>query len=127
MKNTEEEIVRSIYESLSALPASWDEAVFYAEYGEASFQMEFYLRKEQENYVKCFDIPEVSEEQLDMMFWNLNKVIKPLREELPTEQKWSNCTVQLHNDGRFKIDFDYMDLSDCAYEYHQAWKQRYLL
>lgn len=127
MKNTEEEIVRSIYESLSALPVSWEEAVFYAEYGEASFQMEFYLCSEQKNYVKCFDIPEVSEEQLDMMFWNLNKVIKPLREELPDDRKWSNCTVRLHNDGRFKIDFDYTDLRDCAYEYHQAWKKKYLL
>ena len=126
MQNFEEKIVSCIYKEISALLGQWKEAVFYAEYGVASFQMEFYLKNEQSKYVKCFDMPNISEEQLYMLFWNVNKVMKSVHKELPEKQLWSNCTVWLTEEGKFKIDYDYTDLHDCAYEYHKAWKQKYL-
>lgn len=126
MQNKEETIALSIYREIDTLGIPWSQLVFYGEYGEASFLMEFYVKQEDSGYTKCFDLPNVSEDDLDGLFLRVNKAIKPIRQELDGEHRWSNFTLQLSHDGTFKLNYDYSDLGETAYQYHKSWKEKYL-
>ena len=59
-----ENIFQSIFDELSKyLLPEWKKLIVYLEYGNASYSISFYIQRKKE-YIKCYDIPNVSEEEL---------------------------------------------------------------
>lgn len=119
-------IYQTIYDEICGfLPDSWDKLVVYLEYGEASYSMAFYV-KEQSKYIKCFDLPGITDDELMSAFSRIDKaVMKERRQE--KGELWTNMTMLLTPDGNMHTDFDYTDLSENAYQYSKDWKKKYLI
>ena len=114
---------QEIFEILNGfLPEAWERMVIYLEYGEDSYSMSFYIKKNNK-YVKCYDLPGVTEDELMKAFGKIDKnVYKKQKQE-----GWSNCTIIIDSSRKIHADFDYTDLSEGTYKYHKDWKKKYLV
>ena len=95
------------------LPEDWSKVVFYAEYAEGAFSIEYYVAG-------------VSRASLMKNFMAINKFIEPERAALKPEKRWGSMTLILHSNGKFKVDYDYSDMTENAYARKKAWKKKYL-
>lgn len=119
-----EKVYQEIFDDLSKyLLPGWEKMVVYLEYGEASYTFSFYL-KIKGKYVKCYDLPEVSDEELAESFKEIDKVVSKSRNR--GKDLWSNMTMIVDNAGSMHTDFDYTDLSEGTYNYKKEWKKKYL-
>ena len=120
-----EKIYQFIFDKIgSFLPEKWDRLVIYLEYGEASYSFSFYVRTNKQ-YVKCFDLPGISEEMIFKAFKEIDIAVSNERKKVNGDL-WSNMTMIVDGDGNMHTDYDYTDLSDCAYKYSKEWKKKYL-
>ena len=98
------------------LPEDWSKVVFYAEYAEGAFSIEYYVAGSgKDDFVKCFDQKGVSRASLMKIFMAINKFIEPERAALKPEKRWGSMTLILHSNGKFKVDYDYSDMTENAY------------
>lgn len=117
-------IYQRIFDEISQyLISGWKKLIAYFEYGHDSYSFEFFEYVDGK-YIKCFEIPEIDEDELLSSFEILNETIEPERNKL--KKKWSNMTFIVDSKGKMKTDFDYTDLSENSYEYKKAWKQKYM-
>lgn len=117
---------QGIYEQIAPyLPKGFSKIVIYLEYGKASYSFAFYAKVNGE-YIKCYDWPGFSESVSWKVFEQIDQLVGKEREK-STDQLWSNMTITIDNNGSFHSDYDYTDLSDCAYAYKKAWKSKYLV
>ena len=109
------------------LPEDWSKVVFYAEYAEGAVSIEYYVAGSgKDDFVKCFDQKGVSRASLMKNFMAINKFIEPERAALKPEKRWGSMTLILHSNGKFKVDYDYSDMTENAYARKKAWKKKYL-
>ena len=121
-----EKTYQSIFDKVSAfLPDGWERLVVYLEYGEDSYSFSFYVKQNGE-YVKCYDLPGVSEDKLMNAFQLIDKEVLKEREKTKSDL-WSNMTMIVDNNGNMHTDFDYTDLSEGSYKYSKNWKAKYLV
>lgn len=116
---------QKIYDELSKyLFAGWEKMVVYLEYGEASYSFSFY-EKIKGKFINGYDLPGVSEKELDASFRKIDKwILKERKKE--KGDIWTNMTMVVTGSGDMKCDFDYTDLSEGAYQYKKNWKKNYL-
>lgn len=107
------------------LPNGFEKVVGYLEYGKASYSFAFYAKVEGE-YVKCYDWPGFTEDISWKVFDKIDKLVSEERKN-SIDSSWTNMTIVVGKDGSFHSDYDYTDLSDCAYAYKKAWRQKYLV
>ena len=120
-------LIQNIYDELSeVLPREWNKVIFYAEYGDASFGIEYYYTVGNSAMTKCFDQPGMTRQVLMKCFMKIDKILKKYRAELSDKQRWTNMTMVFFDSGETKVDFDYTDLSECAYKYKEQWRENYL-
>lgn len=120
-----EKVYQAIFDVIVPfLPESWDKLVVYLEYGEDSYSFLFFYSNGKK-YIKCFDIPDVSEEALFASFKKIDQVVTPERNKIKGDP-WSNMTMIIDSNGNMHTDFDYTDLSAGTYQYKKAWKKKYL-
>ena len=112
-------------ELLDVVPANWKKVVLYAEYTTASYSFKYFVSSE-DKYIDCFDLKGIDETLLIQKFMKLDEIIRPSRAGLSGKNKWSVMTVVFQNDGNFKTEFDYTDISENSVEYFQKWKTKYL-
>ena len=112
-------------ELLDMVPTKWDEIVFYAEYTQVSYSFKYFVKSDSK-YIDCFDIQGVTEDKLLQKFMKLDEIIRPSRADLSAKNKLIVMTIVFQNDGNFKTDFDYADVSENSIEYFQKWKVKYL-
>lgn len=105
-------------------PAEWQRVVFYMEYGEASYSAAFYV-KEGGSYVNCFELPNVTEDELYTAFDEIDEFVSEERNN-SKEDNWTNMTMCVDCTGKMLTDFDYSDLTENSYEYEKRWKKKYL-
>lgn len=118
-------IYQSIFDEVSKyLPNDWDKVVIYLEFGEASYSTSFYV-KERGQYTKCYDLSDISDEDLYESFKKINKEVIKQRNEISGE-KWTNMTMIVERSGKMHVDFDYTDLNEYAYQYSKKWKKKYM-
>lgn len=109
------------------LPGDWESVVFYVEYPADAFSIEYFVKTQAKNgYIKCFDTPGISRSDLISNFIEIDEVISPVREALKPSKKWNSMTLVLESSGKFRVDYDYSDVSDSAYARKKEWKARYL-
>ena len=89
------------------LPSGWNKLVIYLEYGIESYSFSFYVLLGEE-YVKCYDLPDVLEENLLDSYRKVDSIISKIRNE--QFGKWTNMTMTVDNEGNMQTDFDYTDL-----------------
>ena len=109
------------------LPEDWNKVVFYGEYVEGAFSIEYYVADSEKGYfVKCFHQKGVSRASLVKNFMAINKLIEPERAALKPEKRWGSMTLVLYSNGKFKVDYDYSDATENAYARKKDWKKKYL-
>ena len=122
MDNT---VYQDIYEELDKyLFNGWDKLVVYLEYGKASYSFSFYVKVEGV-YIKCYDLPNVSEDDLENSFRKIDSIISEKRNK--EKDLWTNMTMTIDKNGMMKTFFDYTDLSVGTYRFKKEWKTRYLV
>lgn len=113
-------------EILKITSSNWKEIIFYGEFGEGSYEFEYYVNLGDNKFVKCFNLKDVSMMDILNLFKNINNIISEERKKISKDKLWTNCTLKFNKEGRFKMDFDYTDLSQNSYVYHEVWKYKYL-
>lgn len=117
---------QAIFNELSKyLEEDWERVVIYLEYGNASYSFEFYVKKDG-TYVKCFDLPEVSDKALNKSFKKIDKMVSKERKKIKDEELWTNMTITVSRDEKMHADIDYTNLEGGTYKYKKAWKKKYL-
>ena len=120
-----EKIYQMIFDELHIfLTPEWEKLIIYLEYGEGSYAYSFY-EKRKTGFVNGYDLPGVSEKAIDSSFKSIDRFILNERNKEKSEL-WTNMTMIVDNDGNMHTDFDYTNLTDCAYEYSKEWKSKYL-
>lgn len=119
-----EKIYQNIYDELDKyLVSGWDKLIVYLEYGKASYSFSFYV-KVNDKYVKCYDLPGVSDDDLAASFKKIDKIVE--KERKKDKEPWSNMTVVIEKTGQMHADMDYTDLSEGTYQFKKDWKKKYL-
>lgn len=88
------------------LPNDWKSVVFYAEYYEGAYMMKFYIKQENGKIIDCFDMG-IPLDTIGDFFEMIDGIIEPEWKKL--EDKWSNMTMVVNQNGEFKVDFGYED------------------
>jgi len=120
-----EMIYQAIFDELSKyLTVDWNKLIVYLEYGEASYSFAFYIHAG-DKYIKCYDIPGISEKELAKSFSNIDKLVSKERDK-EKDRLWTNMTMTVTKTGQMHTDFDYTDLSEGTYQFKKSWKKKYL-
>lgn len=118
---------QSLFDLISPyLPADWKTTVVYAEFGETSYSIEFYVACEPNTFIKCFDLPDIDEDELLDSFDDVATILLEQRAGQATGEPWSNMTMTIQSTGDMKTVYDYTSPDKLTFEHKQAWKERYL-
>lgn len=129
MENLYQKIANQVNEMI---PEDWEKILIYAEVSEGATEVFFYYYPEGKEPVYCFNISnifEIDEEKFDDMHDELMEYFEQLWEEFKNNKQelWSNLTFILDNEGKFKIDYNYDDLSQAiGYKQQIIWEYKYL-
>lgn len=116
---------QSVFDELNKyLISDWSKLIVYIEYGEESYSIEFY-EKNYSEYIKCYDLPGVSEKDLAKSFSIIDNLFSSERNKFSGDL-WTNMTIIVSRKGKMHIDFDYSDLSNGTYMFKKKWKEKYL-
>lgn len=113
-------------ELLNVVPEWWNDLILRCEIGEASYLIEYYVKKKGGRYTKCYDLEEIESVELFRSFKKIHQILKTERDIQDEKEKWTNCTLIIKKDGAFKMDFDYTNLIENAYIHEAIWKYKYL-
>ncbi len=118
---------QSIFNTLQdILPDAWHKVVFYAQYGESSYSMKYFVDSGDGKYTECFKLKGVSKRDIIKAFATIDSQIMPIRKELSIKDTWSVMTLVVDDEGNFKADYEYKKISDDSIGYYQRWKEKYL-
>ena len=118
---------QSIFNTLQeVLPDDWHKVVFYAQYGENSYSMKYFVDSGDGKYTECFKLKGVSKRDIIKAFATIDSQIMPIRKELRIKDTWSVMTLVIDDEGNFKADYEYEDISEDSIGYYQRWKEKYL-
>ena len=118
---------QSIFNTLQeVLPDVWHKVVFYAQYGENNYSMKYFVDLGNGKYIDCFKFKGISKRDIIKSFAVIDSKIMPIRKELSKKDTWSVMTLIVDNEGSFKADYEYDDISEDQIVYYQHWKEKYL-
>lgn len=118
---------QNIFNTLQGvLPDDWHKVVFYAQYGESSYSMKYFVDSGNGNYTECFKLKGINKRDIIKTFAAIDSQIMPIRKELSKKDTWSVMTFVVDDTGNFKADYEYNDISENSIEYYQNWKEKYL-
>ncbi len=126
MQKIEHELVQVIYDAIDSLNLQWDSLIVYAEVQQGSYLTEFYAKGAEGVYIKCFNLAGLQEDKLDDVLDAIGDQVMEVWQGLTAPDQWSNITLCIQKDGSFKLEYDYTNLDEQAYSYHQKWKEKYL-
>ncbi|HEX9060098.1 MAG TPA: immunity protein YezG family protein [Clostridia bacterium] len=135
MNTTEiEKLYHKIANSLNeTIPEEWDRILMYGEVLEGVSEAFFnYYPKGSNESVYSHDIPELfemSNEDYNELWLQLLNNLEELHNFFKEngQEVWTNLTFILDSTGKFKIDYDYTDLSNVDdVERHIIWDYKYL-
>jgi uncharacterized protein (TIGR01741 family) len=112
----------------------WSKVYIYSEVLKDVVKVYFYYFSKNDDSQPIYsqNMPElfgIDENEFDMSLLHLADCFRELWQEfINNEQEpWTNITFILESNGKFKIDYDYTDLSEASpREQHIIWKYKYL-
>ncbi len=120
-----ETVYQSIFDELSKyLVSGWTKLIVYLEYGNTTYSIAFYVQADGK-FTKCYDLPNVSQEELVKSFSYIDKLVSKERNYAKSDL-WTNMTMTVSNTGKMKTEFDYTDLSEGTFEFKKQWKEKHL-
>ena len=118
---------QSIFNTLQeVMPDNWHKVVFYAQYGENSYGMKYFVDTGDGTYTDCFKLESIARKDIIKAFAVIDSQIMPVRKELSPKDTWSVMTLVVDDEGHFKADYEYGDISEDPLGYYQRWKEKYL-
>jgi uncharacterized protein (TIGR01741 family) len=115
------------------IPEDWDRVYLYAQVSEGvqSFYFHYYPQGQNSTVYSpdIVDIFDIDEDSMDTLVLELCNCCKELLEEFKRNKQdlWTNFTLILESIGKFKIDYDYTDLSQIDdYERQIIWEYQNL-
>lgn len=128
------EIYGKIAETLNnTILEEWDKVVMYGEVLEDVSEAFFnYYPAGSKKSIFSHDIPRLfnmSDEEYNQLWLQLLDNLEELNNVFiqNRQEAWTNLTFILESDGKFKIDYDYTDLSDADdVKRHIIWDYKYL-
>ena len=118
---------QSIFNTLQEVqPDDWHKVVFYAQYGENSYSMKYFVDSVDGVYTECFKLKGISKKDIIKAFAVIDSQIMPVRKELSKKDKWYVMTLIIDDEGNFKADYEYEDISEGSIGYYQRWKEKYI-
>ena len=124
MKNVSDQSIFIILQEI--LPDNWHKVVFYAEYGESSYSMKYFVDFGDGQYIDCFRLKGITKQDIIKAFAVIDSQIMPIRKELSKKDTWTVMTLVVDENGNFKADYEYKDISEDLVGYYNGWKNRYL-
>ena len=116
---------QEIYNTISpTLPEKWKKIVILFSYLGESYIFKYYIQKINGEYIDCYQIPGVSEDDILSILSDLDDIVYPVRKKL--RDKWKTATMIIKSDGSFNCEFDYDTQSDDMIKYIEDWKKKYL-
>ena len=100
----------------------WHKVVFYAEYGESSYSMKYFVDFGDGQYIDCFRLKGITKQDIIKAFAVIDSQIMPIRKELSKKDTWTVMTLVVDENG----NFEYKDISEDLVGYYNGWKNRYL-
>ena len=123
----DEKIFQDVFDLIEGyLPEKWTQTVFFAGYTIGSYSMKFYSRTEDEDFIDCFKMNEISRATLIKVFRKINSVLSSQRDALPEEKKWTVFTLIVDSDLHMKALFEYEDHTEDRIEYEENWRTKFL-
>ena len=128
------EIYGKIAETLNdTIQEDWNKVLLYGRILEDVREAFFnYYPAGSDESIYSHDIPElfeIGEDEYRKMWYQLLDNLSELWQEFKNngQKQWTNLTFILESNGKFKIDFDYTDLSNANdSERHLIWDYKYL-
>ncbi|TYQ14650.1 UNVERIFIED_CONTAM: uncharacterized protein (TIGR01741 family) [Acetivibrio alkalicellulosi] len=124
------EIAKTLNETI---PEEWDRVLLYGEINEDIRTAFFnYYPVGGNESVYSHDIPNLFNISRSQYKESLRQILDILEEiwrefKINEEEVWTNITFILESTGKFKIDYDYTDLSDASpRKQHIIWDYKYL-
>ena len=119
---------QQLYEILDGvLPEAWIKVVFRAEYREGSYSMKYYVKDQTGNFIDCYNLQEITENDIINAYIEIDKLLYPERQKLDDDKQWSVLTFSIDSEGIFKTEFSYDDIDDKYFVYINEWKKKYLV
>ncbi len=133
-----QENIEAIYQKVAnklneMIPESWDKVYLYAEPNDGVSSVSFYYSPQGKNQFE-FSTEIVSKFAINKNdFYYYEYQLCELFEELQNEfrinnqEVWTNLTYIMDENGKYKVDYDYSDLSDTDdYERQIIWEYKYM-
>lgn len=118
---------------IDTIPEEWSEVFVYGEITEdVRTAFFYYYPTKSSSPIHSHNIPklfEIEKEDYKKLWRHLLDDLKELWYEFKNsgEESWTNLTLRFDNGGKFKIDYDYEDLSDADdHERRIIWKNKFL-
>lgn len=112
---------------IDLLPEKWSKVAFFVQYFEESYTMKFYADCGDGKYTDCYLLPDVNSKDIYSTFFAINRLIKPVYNNLAKKDRWSVMTMLFSCDGNFRTEYDYEDISENSIMYIMEWKKKYLI
>lgn len=111
---------------LEVMPDNWHKVIFLAEYAESSHSMKYFVDFGDGKFVECFKLGDIPKRNIIRSFALIDSLIMPVRQELTKKDTWSVMTLLVDDEGNFKVDYAYDDISDNPIAFYHKWKEKYL-
>ena len=122
-----DEIYQDLFELMEPeLPGNWTEAVLYAEYGESSYEIEFFVKDGEGGVMKCYDLPGAAVDEYYSLFEEMDSILSKDRSDPDKGQPWSTMTMTVKRTGDFKVDYTYDDVLEDPLAAKDSWRKQYL-
>lgn len=124
---TAESFPQTIFSAIEGLlPSGWDRVVIFAEYGEGSRCIEFYVKSKTGPFVKCYDLAGANQDEMYNAFDVVDSTIRSMRSAIPADKLWRVMTMDVDRSGNFNIDYDYLGVGEDLYGWKMEWRRRHL-
>jgi hypothetical protein len=130
--------IESIYQNLAnkfveIIPVEWTKILLFSEVEEDANSIHYVFYQREGNVLKTSDSLTdefgISRKERIMYSVELSRLVEKLNKAFLDEglEKWNLMTFILENTGKFKIDFEYVNLEESdVITRREAWEKKYL-
>ncbi len=115
------------------IPAEWNKVLLFSEVEDDAISIHYVFYESDQNTLKTSDSLTdefgISRKERIMYSVELSRLIEKLNKAFAEEglEKWNIITFILENTGKFKVDFEYLNLEESdVITRREAWEKKYL-
>ncbi|MFI3253599.1 MAG: DUF600 family protein [Eubacteriales bacterium] len=122
-----QDLFQEIYREISGyFPQTYEKIVFFTCHSESHCRMEFFVIFSETQWVKCYNLQGVEDEDLMDSFDKINLLIDSVKESEPVMNSWDMLTITFQETGEFSSEYEYIDENFDEYSHEVIWRYKYL-